>query len=436
MPDDETFLDRPIDRRSFIKGGMAFVSAAAAMPPAFLRATFDDNSIPIAGVTTETAASIGRRVLVVLQMAGGNDGLNTVIPLNDRGYFSARPGLAQNPESTLPLENGLALNSVMTGMKRLWDERRMAVVLGVGYANPNRSHFRAMDIWHTASTTDVSGNGWIGRLMDATAKETDSAWRGANIGSEMPRSLFADSVFVPSLTSIPAYVLSTDRRFPRDADRRLQAFAQLNARYAQDAAVQAEYGGSLAFVSQTGFEAYQSTVMLQAEAKSYEPKAIYPNNPLAQAFKTAAALIMSRLGTGVVYITTGGFDTHSAQIAGQARLLQMVSDAVGTFYADLAAQQAADDVATVMWTEFGRRVKENGSGGTDHGTATPMFVVGGGVKPGLFGDQPSTTSTDSNGDLKYTTDFRSVYASIIEQRFGVDSSDVLRQSYRTLPLFA
>lgn len=324
MP-EETFLDRPIDRRSFIKSGMAFVSAATAMPPAFLRATFDDNSIPIADVTKETAAAIGRSVLVVLQMAGGNDGLNTVIPLNDRGYFAARPGLAQNPKSTLPLENGMAFNGVMTGMKGLWDQRRMAVILGVGYPNPNRSHFRAMDIWHTAdtsevaqdrqarSTTNVTGNGWIGRLMDATTHETHSAWRVANIGSELPRSLFTDSVFVPSLSSIPAYVLSTDRRFSKDSDRRLQTFAQLNARYAQDAAVQAEYGGSLAFVSQTGFEAYQSTVMLQTEAKTYTSKVPYPTTPLAQAFKTAATLIMSRLGTGVVYITTGGFDTHSAR---------------------------------------------------------------------------------------------------------------------------
>ena len=435
MP-EETFLDRPIDRRSFIKGGMAFVSAATAMPPAFLRATFDDNSIPIADVTKETAAAIGRRVLVVLQMAGGNDGLNTVIPLNDRGYFAARPGLAQNPKSTLPLENGMAFNGVMTGMKGLWDQRRMAVILGVGYPNPNRSHFRAMDIWHTASTTNVTGNGWIGRLMDATTHETDSAWRVANIGSELPRSLFADSVFVPSLSSIPAYVLSTDRKFSKDSDRRLQTFAQLNARYAQDAAVQAEYGGSLAFVSQTGFEAYQSTVMLQTEAKTYTTKVPYPTTPLAQAFKTAATLIMSRLGTGVVYITTGGFDTHAGQSDTQNRLLQTVSDAVGAFYADLAAQEAADDVSTVMWTEFGRRIKENGSGGTDHGTASPMFVIGGGVKPGLYGDQPSTASPDTSGDLKYSTDFRQVYASIIEQRFGVASKDVLGQTYSTLPLFA
>ena len=435
MP-EETFLDRPIDRRSFIKGGMAFVSAASIMPPAFLRATFDDNSIPIAEVTKEAAASIGRRVLVVLQMAGGNDGLNTVIPLNDRGYFTARPGLAQNPESTLALSNGMALNGVMKGMKGLWDQNRMAVVLGAGYANPNRSHFRAMDIWHTASTDERVGNGWIGKLLDATAHEQDSAWRAANIGNELPRSLFADSVFVPSLSSIPAYVLSTDRKFPKDADRRLQAFAQINARYAQDAAVQAEYGGSLAFVSQTGFEAYQSTVMLQADAKSYVAKATYPNTPLAQAFKTAATLIMSRLGTGVVYITTGGFDTHAGQTGTQNRLLQTVSDAAAAFYADLAAQDAADDVSTVMWTEFGRRIKENGSGGTDHGTSTPVFVIGGGVKPGLYGEQPSTGSPDSSGDLKFTTDFRSVYASIIEQRFGVASKDVLGQSYPTLPLFA
>ncbi len=435
MP-EETFLDRPIDRRSFIKGGMAFVSAASVMPPAFLRATFDDNSVPISDVTTETAASIGRRVMVVLQLAGGNDGLNTVIPLNDRGYFTARPGLAVNPESTLALGSGLALNGVMGGMKGLWDQGRMAAILGAGYPKPNRSHFRAMDIWHTASTTEDHGTGWIGRLLDATAHEQHSAWRAANIGNELPRSLFADSVFVPSLSSIPAYVLSTDRRFPRDATRRLEAFAQINARYAEDAAVQAEYGGALAFVSQTGFEAYQSSVMLQAEAKEYVAKAPYPNTPLAQALKTGASLIMSRLGTGVLYVTTGGFDTHSGQTGTQNQLLQTVSDAVGAFYADLAAQGAADDVATVMWTEFGRRIKENGSGGTDHGTSTPMFVLGGGVKPGLYGDQPSTASPDSGGDLKYTTDFRSVYASIIEQRFGVASKDVLGQSYPTLPLFA
>lgn len=435
MP-DETFRDRPIDRRSFIKGGMAFVSAAAVTPPAFLRATFDDNSVPIAVTTGMPAAAARRRVLVVLQMAGGNDGLNTVIPLDDRGYFAARPKLAQNPESTLPLAGGFALNPAMTGMKRLWDEQRMAVVLGVGYPNPNRSHFRAMDIWHTASTDDTQGSGWLGRLMDATAHEDDSAWRVANVGKELPRGLFADSVFVPTLASIPAYVLSTDRRFPKDSDRRLETFAQLNARYAEDAAVQAEYGGSLAFVSQTGFEAYQSTLMLQADASSYEAKAVYPTTPLAQAFKTAAALIMSRLGTGVAYITTGGFDTHSGQVAGQARLLQAVSDAVGAFYADLAAHEAAEDVSTVMWTEFGRRVKENGSGGTDHGTATPMFVLGGGVRPGFYGEQPSTASTDANGDLKYTTDFRSVYASIIEQRFAVEARDVLGRAYPTLPLFA
>ncbi|TAK74432.1 MAG: DUF1501 domain-containing protein [Dehalococcoidia bacterium] len=433
MP-DETFRDRPIDRRSFIKGGMAFVSAAAMTPPAFLRATFDDNSIPIARTTGTPAAR--RRILVVLQMAGGNDGLNTVIPLEDRGYFEARPKLAHNPESALPLASGLALSQVMTEMKRLWDEQRMAIVLGAGYPNPNRSHFRAMDIWHTASTDHTQGSGWLGRLMDVTTHADDSAWRAANVGNELPRSLFGDSVFVPSLASIPAYVLSTDRKFPKDSDQRLQTFAQLNARYAGDAAVQAEYGGSLAFVSQTGLEAYQSTVMLQADASSYEPRAVYPTTPIAQAFKTAAALIMSRLGTGVAYITTGGFDTHSSQVVGQARLLQAVSDAVGAFYADLAAHQAAEDVATVMWTEFGRRVKENASGGTDHGTATPMFVIGGGVRPGLYGDQPPTTSTDSNGDLKYTTDFRSVYASIIEQRFGVEAKDVLGLAYPTLPLFA
>ena len=433
-PENETFLDRPIDRRALIRRGIAFVGASALVPPAFLRAVFDENSASSAHAATLPPAQ--RKVLVVLQLAGGNDGLNTVVPVADRAYYTARPGLAINPEAALPLPRGLALNPVMSGMKSLYDRGQLGIVLGVGYPNPNRSHFRSMDIWHSASFEEHAETGWLGRLLDATRHEQNSAWRAANIGNEQPASLDSRASFVPSLGSVPAYVLQTDTRFPAEGSRRTQAFVQLHAQ-AEGLARQAAYGGQLAFLSKTGLQAYQSTVDLQRAVSAYTPRVTYPNTPLASAFLTAAQLVAStNLGTGVCYITTGGFDTHAGQTGAQNNLLGTVSNALLAFYDDLNAQGLGEAVTTVVWTEFGRRVKENGSRGTDHGTAGPLFVVGGGVKPGLHGDQPAVGSTDENGDLKYSTDFRSVYASIIAQRFRVDPKDVLGASFPTLPLFA
>ena len=434
-PENETFLDRPVDRRTLIRRGIAFVGASALVPPAFFRAVFDEHSASAASAAELPPAR--RKVLVVLQMAGGNDGLNTVIPVGDRAYYDARPGLAINPEAALPLERGLAFNPKMTGMKALYDRGQMGVVLGVGYPDPNRSHFRSMDIWHSASFAEHSETGWLGRLLDATKHEQDSLWRAANIGAEMPGSLASKAAFVPSLGSVPGYVLQTDQRFPAEGTKRTQDFVQLYARQSEALAKQAAYGGQLAFLSKTGLDAYQSTVDLHQAVTEYKPQATYPDTPLASAFMTAAELITStNLATAVCYVTTGGFDTHSGQTRTQNALLGTVSDALLAFYDDLNAQGLGDSVSTMVWTEFGRRVKENGSSGTDHGTAGPMFVVGGGVKPGLFGEQPPVGSTDSNGDLKFSTDFRSVYASVIAQRFGVDPKDVLGASFPTLPLFA
>ena len=433
--EDDTFQMRPMDRRSFIGRGIAFVGAGALTPPAFLRAMFDEESRPLSASSTSAAAQ-KRHVLVVLQLAGGNDGLNTVIPVGNSTYFDVRPDLALNPEAALPLANGLALNPVMTGMKTLYDRGQLGVVLGVGYPNPNRSHFRSMDIWHSASMEEHADTGWIGRLLDATKHEQDSLWRAANIGQEVAFSLRSNSTFVPALGSVPDYVLQTDDRFPAEGARRQQNFVQLYRRQSEAMAVQAAYGGQLAFLSQTGLDAYQSIVDLHASVGDYAAKATYPDTPVAGALKTAAQLITSNLATGVCYVTTGGFDTHSNQTSVQNGLLGGVSNALLAFYDDLQAQGIADQVTTVVWSEFGRRVKENGSRGTDHGTAGPMFVVGGGVRPGLHGEQPSLSNTDANGDLKFTTDFRSVYASVIAQRFKIDPADVLGGSFPTLPLYA
>ena len=433
--EDDSFLTRPIDRRTFIKRGVAFVGAGALTPPAYLRAVFDEDTRPLGAPTVSNFASGKRHVMVVLQLAGGNDGLNTVIPVGDRAYFDARPGLAVNPESTLPLGQGLAFNPVMTGMKTLFDRGQLGVVLGVGYPEPNRSHFRSMDIWHSASMDEQAETGWVGRLLDATKHERSSLWRAANIGQNMPLSLESNESFVPSVGSVPEYVLQTDGG-PQEGARRTQNFVQLYRQQAEMLATQAEYGSQLAFVSKTGLEAYQSTVDLHAAVGKYTAKTVYPTTPLASALKTAAQLITSNLATGICYVTTGGFDTHAGQTGVQNGLLGGVSNALLAFYDDLQGQGVADQVTTLVWSEFGRRVKENGSRGTDHGTAGPMFIVGGGVRGGLHGEQPSVGSVDGNGDLKFTTDFRSVYASVIAQRFNIDPKDVLGAHYPTLPLYA
>lgn len=433
--EDDTFQTRPIDRRTFIRRGVAFVGAGAVTPPAFLRAVFDEETQPLTAASA-VQAQASRHVLVILQLAGGNDGLNTVIPVGDRTYYEARPGIAVNPEAALPLGQGLALNPVMTGLKTLYDRNQLGIVLGVGYPEPNRSHFRSMDIWHAASMAEHSDTGWVGRLLDATRYEQQSRWRAATIGQADSPAMHARSTFVPSLGSVPDYVLQTDDRVPAESARRQQGFVQLYRRQAEAMATQAAYGGQLAFVSRTGLEAYQSTVDLHAAVGTYDPRVPYPTTPLASAFKLAAQLITSSLQTGICYITTGGFDTHTNQTGVQNGLLTTVSNALLAFYDDLQARGIADQVTTMAWSEFGRRVKENGSRGTDHGTAGPMFVVGGGVRGGLLGEQPRLANTDANGDLKFTTDFRSVYASVIAQRFAVDPKDVLGAAYPTLPLFA
>lgn len=418
--EDARLLAGPLSRRGFVSKGIAVVGLGSVLPAAFVRAVFAEGTPP--GVASK------RRALVVVQLGGGNDGLNTLIPYTEGAYYDARPRIGVKPEAALHLSPTIALHPEMKGLKALYDQGQLGIVQGVGYPDPNRSHFRAMEIWHTASMREHSSTGWLGRLLDATRFEQQQAWRAVNIGSEMAESLASQATFVPSITSIPTYALNTDPRARGQGDRRVGDWLRL---YAQQAA----YGGALAMVSDTGTKAYQSTVELKRETGSYTPLATYPGSALGTALRTSAQLITSNLGTGICYVSTGGFDSHAGQANTQPALLRAVSEALSAFYGDLAAHGMEQDVLTLMWTEFGRRVKENGSAGTDHGTATPVFVLGGGIKGGLYGETPSLRNLDENGDLKYSTDFRSVYATVLDRWFGADPKDVLGTAYPTLPLF-
>lgn len=424
--EDARILTAPVTRRGFITRGMAVVGIGSALPAAFVRSAFAEGAP--AGSATK------RRVMVVLQLGGANDGLNTVIPYTEGAYFDARPRIAVKAENVLRLNDRLGLAPELGAIKSMYDRGQVAIVQGVGYPQPNRSHFRSMEIWHTASLREGEDTGWLGRLLDATHYEQQSLWRAANVGSEIPESLrtaegtgtsLGGRTFVPSINSVGSYGLQMDPGARGQATRRTTDLVRL---YAEQAAM----GGALAFVSKTASEAYESTVQLKGATSTYQPLATYPNNALATALKTSAQLITSNLGTGICYVTTGGFDTHSGQAGTQPGLLRAVSESVAAFYADLAARGMDSDVVTLMWTEFGRRVRENGSGGTDHGTATPVFLFGGGVRGGLYGETPSLRDLDENGDLKFNTDFRAVYATLLSRWFNTDPKDVIGAPYRDL----
>ncbi len=412
-------LRRPLGRRGFLTKGMAVVGLGSVLPAAFVQAAFAEG--------TPAGVASSRRALVVVQLGGGNDGLNTIIPYTDGAYYDARPRIGVKQEAALGLDANVAMHPELAGMKALYDRGQLAVVQGVGYPNPNRSHFRSMEIWHTASMDEYSPDGWLGRLLDATRHEQSAHWRAANIGSELPESLLARHAFVPSIASIQSYGLQTDGAARGQATRRITDWVRL---YASQAAL----GGALALVSETGTEAYRSSLDLGKSAAAYEAKATYPGNALGTALKTSAQLLTSNLGTGICYVTTGGFDSHAGQAGSQPGLLRGVSESIAAFYADLTARGMENDVLTLVWTEFGRRVRENGSGGTDHGTAGPVFLVGGGVRGGLYGETPSLRNLDGGGDLKFNTDFRSVYATILERWFQADSKDVLGARFATLPM--
>ncbi|MFQ5472479.1 MAG: DUF1501 domain-containing protein [Dehalococcoidia bacterium] len=414
-------MDSKISRRTFLKGGMggvALISLGSVMPAVFVRAMFSP---------TSSAYAAQGRVVVILQQAGGNDGLNTLVPYANPAYFDARGDLAVDPEEVLTLDERVGLHPAMTGMKTLWDEGRLAVVEGVGYPNPDRSHFRSMEIWHTANPEGVSYDGWLGKYLTATTEENNSLWRAMAVGSSLSPS-FAGGPYVPAVESVEAYQLKTDSRYPADHDNKLQAWTSL---YAQAAAEP----GYLPFVGATGTQAFESSVELQQITSSYDPAVEYPQGPLGEALALCAQMIDSDLGTGICYVTTGGFDTHAQQSNQHAQLLGGVSDAVLAFLQDIDAHGHGQEVVLMTWSEFGRRVKANASSGTDHGTAGPMFIAGGPVNGGLHGEPPSISALDDNGDLIFTTDFRSVYATVLEGWLETDSKDVLAGTFPTLPVF-
>jgi uncharacterized protein (DUF1501 family) len=313
----------------------------------------------------------------------------------------------------------------MNSLAGLLQERALCVVQGVGYPNPTQSHFRSMDIWQTASTArNLPGEGWVGRALRSIPGAASFHLAGSN--ESAPLALTGAPVRVPSITTLEDFQLRVEANGSADARRQrglIEAVAQGSSP-----------GGLLDFVQRTTANTYASSRRLQEIGRSYQPRVPYPNTSLANHLRLAAQLIDGGLGARLFYVSIDGFDTHAAQAFAHTNLLREVSDAINAFFRDMAARGQRDRILVMTFSEFGRRVQENGSHGTDHGAAAPMLLVGGRVKPGLVGAHPSLTDLDA-GNLRHHTDFRQVYAAILDRWLGVPSRQVLGQAFTPVDIF-
>lgn len=423
---------RAYTRRVFLNRGITLASAAVTVPW-FVQRSASAMANP-AGAGTSVAGVPQDRVLVVMQLAGGNDGLNTVVPFGDAAYYKARPGINIPADKVLKLDKKLevGLHPSMEGLKGMWDEGQLAIVQGVGYPNPNRSHFKSTDIWQTADTSGI-GEGWIGRYFDNQcggepgAEHADcSGHAGIAIGRSAPLAMEGRSFKPVSFESEQLF-----RWTGSDVDPELEAaYGHINRGPDGAPTSPADPTSNAAFLTRTALDAQIASDKIR-KAVGQQPLVGYPNSALARQLSMVAQMVRAGLETRVYYVTLGGFDTHAGQgsINGpQANLLRQFSEAVKAFYADLKAQGNDSRVLMMSFSEFGRRVGQNGSNGTDHGTAAPMFLFGPMVNKGLLGRYPSLTDLD-NGDLKFNTDFRGVYAGILESWMKADSQKVLGKKF-------
>lgn len=368
-------------------------------------------------------------VLVVVQLTGGNDGLNTVVPFKDETYYKLRPTVAIPKDQVKKITNDLGFHPAMGELAKLYtDESAVCVVQGVGYPNPSQSHFRSMDIWHAASTAENLTDGWLGRAIKT---KPAPAFHLSGSNESSPLALTGAPVRVPSVSSLDDFKLKTAAASGADGAAQKGVITGV---------ADASSGGNnlLDFVSRTQLNTYASSEKLAALGKNYTPKVPYPANALGNKLKLAAQLIDGGMGARIFYVSIDGFDTHSGQggaAGAHSNLLKQVSDGIAAFYRDLAGRGHKDRLTVMTFSEFGRRAHENGSKGTDHGSGAPMFLVGGAVKSGLVGKHPSLTKLDA-GNLIHSTDFRSVYSAVLEKWLGVDAKSVLGAEFKPAGVFA
>jgi uncharacterized protein (DUF1501 family) len=411
-----------VTRREFIRDGVAAFTLSFAAP-AFL-------------VDIARAQGAVSRNLVVIYLAGGNDALSTVIPYKDSFYYSRRPAIAVPAANVLQIGTdsagrALGLHPRLTGLQTIFNQGRLAIIQRAGYQNSSRSHFQGTDIWGTANPNNASGTGWLGRYLDTLPSPIDPL-AGWNTSGATYRALTGNNLAVPSITDPRSYSFASPNSGAEAINERNSAIRLASMAGADRV--------NLAFVNTSAMEAF-ATLDRVASVVTYQSTVTYPANGFAQALKTVAGSIAKGIGTRVYWVQTGGFDTHSGQgNAGggaYANLMTTVGDGLLAFYNDLQNQGLLDSTLMIQFSEFGRRISENGSNGTDHGAGAIMMAIGGGVRGGLFGTAPdlnprpdNPTLENSGNDVTYETDFRSVYAKVLDGWLGTDSVSILGGDFR------
>ena len=427
-------------RREFLRSTVLGASASWTVPM-FVERTFADLHMGARDLATQPVTGKDGTILVVLQLAGGNDGLNTLVPFADDAYHKARPRLAKNGKEIITLNDHVGLNASMPYLGSLFKEGNLGVVQGVGYPNPNRSHFVSTSIWETADIENRSSTGWIGRYFDNACSGADPTV-GISLNKTQPESFGALKNPGVCLSSPELY------RWIHGGGEKAQAeefFAAINSPEDDDnpadgasigmpaggkvGGIQGE--GNLAFLERVAMDARVSSAKILELASKHRTKVNYEGTPIARSLNMVSRLIAGGMPTRVYYVSHGGFDTHNQQINSHDRLLGQLDRALKSFFADLKEQGNAGRVVLMTFSEFGRRVSENASAGTDHGRASCLFVAGEGVKGGLYGQYPSLTHLDQ-GDLKHTVDFRGVYASVLEGWLKTSAKPVLRGDFPKL----
>src|SRR5579884_909490 len=406
-----------IKRSQFLLGTLSGLAVVGNTQHVFARALADTPLSHLPGSAD--------RVLVLVNLQGGNDGLNCVVPHGDAGYYQVRPTIAVSRNDVLAINDRIGLNPNMKSFKALYDGGKVAIVQSVGYPDPDHSHFRSTEIWQTAVPQRYEHTGWLGRYLDDADLPKNNLFNGVAVAQVLPEVLIANHTDVPAIAQVNGYGLLGDRN---GAER--SAYAKLLN--GDGLPFTSPY---LAHVAEIEDHAQKGSEELPKLIAGYTPAGSYPATPLGRSLALAAQIIGSKTGTRVLYVQHGSFDTHINQQATQDRLLGEFSDAMKAFYDDLAAHGNDKRVLTMTFSEFGRRIEENGSRGTDHGEASPLFLIGGGVKGGIYGSYPDLANTNM-GNVRFDTDFRSVYATVLERWLGQPSHQVLQGSFAQIGAIA
>lgn len=434
-------FENPTTRRVFIQKGLTMLAVGATVPT-FLDQTVMAIANPLDTPLTQQPSGKDGKILVVVQLSGGNDGLNTVVPFGDDAYYRARPNLGHEAKSLHKIDGYLGLHPNLASLKELYDDGCMSIIQGVGYPNPNRSHFRSMDIWHSAAPDkEVVTSGWLGRFFDNTCTGEDPHV-GVSIGEQMPLAMKGERIVPLSFDRPETYRYN-------GADK--EGYLQLNqveplaaSRTPTTVPAKTQAAGKkkpqiltadaqLDFLHRTAMDAQLSSDDILRMTQRHTSPASYPGGTFGSGLRTIAAMIAGGLPTRVYYVSLGGFDTHANERGRHDQLMQQFAQGVSAFWKDMNKQQNQDRVMMMTFSEFGRRVEQNASGGTDHGAAAPMFLFGPSIKPGIVGKHPSLTNLD-NGDLKFNVDFRNVYATLMQGWLESPSKPVLGGQFQTLPL--